>query len=128
MAEGPPEREFTRVVRAIDATLTSGERVLTGQVRDISLKGVFVLCDPALDVGTECRVVVQIGAGEESEFRAEALGSVARSTPDGLAVQFHDLVGVESYWNLRTLILLNSADPDRAEEELASHLGLRPRH
>jgi hypothetical protein len=127
MAEGPPEREFTRVAPAIGATLTSGERVLTGQVRDISLKGAFVLCDSAWDVGTECRVVVQIGPAEESEFRTEALGSVARTAPDGLAVQFHDLVGVESYWNLRNLILLNSEDPDRAEKELASHLGLHPR-
>ena len=126
--EETPEREFTRVTRAIDAQLTSEKRVVTGQVRDISLKGAFVLCDPAMDVGTECRVVVQIGPGEEGEIRAEALASVTRSAPDGLAVQFHDLVGAESYWNLRTLILLNSQDPEQAEEEFESHLGLRPRH
>jgi len=127
MADPPPEREFTRVTRSIDATLNSGGRVLTGQVRDISLKGAFVLCDPALAVGTECQVVVQVGPTDAPEWRVEAMGSVARCTPDGLAVQFHDLIGLESYWNLRTLILFNSADPERAEEELASHLGLRPR-
>ncbi len=118
------EREFTRVTRAIDATLTSGKRVLTGRVRDISLKGVFVACLSGWDAGTECDIVVQAPPIEGPEWRVEAKGSIARSGPDGVAVQFHDLVGLESYWNLRNLILFNAADPEKAEKELEAHVGL----
>ncbi len=124
MANPTGEREFTRVTRAIDATLTAGERVLTGRVRDISLKGVFVTCPSGWDAGTECDVVVQVPPSEGPEWRVEAKGCVARSGPEGVAVQFHDLVGLESYWNLRNLILFNAADPEKAEQELEAHVGL----
>jgi hypothetical protein len=124
MSDQGPQREFTRVKRAIEAELSSGEETLRGQVRDISLKGLFVLCEPRWQVDTHCFVVVLLGLDSAGALRVEGKARVARVEADGLGVEFFELLGLESYWHLRNIVLYNADDPERAEEEFASHLGL----
>jgi len=50
---------------------------------------------------------------------------VVRSAPDGIAIHFRELLGLDSYEHLRNLILHNAVDPDQAEQEFESHIGLR---
>jgi hypothetical protein len=127
MDERTPEREFTRVTRTIETELRAPAGVVHGLARDISLKGMFVECQPTLAAGTECEASVFLSTEEDPEWRVEAKGRVARVASDGLAIEFRDLIGLDSYWNLRSIVLYNSPDPERAEKEFAQHSGLRPR-
>jgi hypothetical protein len=127
MDEHPIKREFTRVRRATQAELSSGEETLRGQVRDISLKGLYVLCEPRWQAGTECQVAVKLGLDAEGELLVGARGKVVRVGSDGLGVEFTQLHGLESYWHLRNIVLYNAPDPEQAEQEFAAHVGLRRR-
>jgi hypothetical protein len=122
-----PHREFTRVAWTIETELRTMTETVRGLARDISLKGMFVECRSAIAVGTECDAVVHLSTDNDPEWRVEAKARVARVTADGLGVEFRDLIGLDSYWNLRSIVLYNSTDPELAEKEFAEHTGLRPR-
>lgn len=127
MGDHPIEREFTRVRRAIEVELRSGDEAVRGEVRDVSLKGLFARCDPCWPEGTECEVAVRLGLDAEGELRVEARGKVVRQDPDGLGVEFRELIGLDSYWHLRNIVLYNAPDPEQAEREFAAHSGLHRR-
>ena len=56
-----------------------------------------------------------------------ANGYVSRSLPDAMAIEFTELIGLESWQHLRNLILYNAEDPVRAQQEFDTHLGLKKR-
>jgi hypothetical protein len=62
----------------------------------------------------------------ESKLLIEADGNIVRSEPSSLAVEFTRL-DLDSYYHLRQLILNNTDDPEKAEQEFSSHWGIRPR-
>jgi hypothetical protein len=62
----------------------------------------------------------------ESKLLIEADGKIIRSEPSSLAVEFTRL-DLDSYHHLRQLILNNTDDPEKAEQEFSSHWGIRPR-
>jgi len=55
-----------------------------------------------------------------------AKGFVSRAGVGGMAIEFTDIIGLDSWDHLRGLVLLNAEDSQRAQEQLANHLGLRP--
>jgi hypothetical protein len=126
MADGPIEkRGFTRVpfnttveVRALDRVIRSQEGI------DISMGGVRLstreLVPPA---EVPCRVTINLG-GPENPIRIDATGMTIRSQGGSLAVKFID-IDLDSYQHLRQLIVNNTDDPDRAEQEFAAHWGIR---
>jgi hypothetical protein len=119
-------REFTRVHVPIDAELQLEDRVVTAQVTDVSMIGAYLAGCEAIPAGTKCRVVVFLD-GRTGRTRIEADGRVARSSAAGIGVEFEDLVGLDSYWHLRSLVVYNAKDPDAAEREVDEHLGIRRR-
>lgn len=119
-------REFTRVQVPIDAELQLEERVVTTQVTDVSMIGAFLAgCEP-LPIGTKGRFVIFLD-GRTGRTRIEADGRVVRSGESGVGLEFEDLVGLDSYWHLRSLVVYNAKDPDAAEREVDEHLGIRRR-
>lgn len=119
-------REFTRVQVPIDAELQLEERVIATQVSDVSMVGAFLAGCEAVAVGTKCRVVIFLD-GRTGRTRIEADGRVVRSGASGVGVEFEDLVGLDSYWHLRSVVVYNAKDPDAAEREVDEHLGIRRR-
>lgn len=68
--------------------LSSGEQVITGAIRDISIAGLFVITDERTAVGTGYDVEI-ILAGRHSRMVIEKMaGSVARCNGNGLAIKF----------------------------------------
>lgn len=90
----------------------------------MSLAGCFVSARTVPDLGTRCVAVLQLDAGSQ-EFEVAANGVVARVGPEGFAVHFEELLTLESYDNLKHVILYNAEDPESAQAELDAHLGLR---
>ncbi len=119
----PHRREFSRVpvhLRA-DVTLDGGVR-LEGTMENLSLKGGFLRTTGQAADGTPCDVRLHL---EGTEVEVHAQGKVVRPGPGGVAIQFMEIVGIDSLEHLRNLILFNTHDPDQVEQEFHDHLGLK---
>ncbi len=114
-------REFIRVRTRIPVDVEADGKTISGEVRDVSLNGLWMRTTVPVSERTPCRVTIHLA--EAITIRAE--GMVVRSGPDGVAVHFLELSEVDSYEHLRNLIRYNAVDPAEAEQEFDSHLGLR---
>lgn len=97
-----------------------------GQAQNVSRKGVSLLCDNPLPVGSDCKLSLLLG-GKEDPVRIDVGGKVARVDETGMGLEITEIVGMESFEHLRNLVLYNSSDTDRVEEEFQEHLGLKQR-
>ncbi|MBI4384513.1 MAG: PilZ domain-containing protein [Nitrospinae bacterium] len=120
-------REFTRVPIKIEVQIDSGGKsIFSEQTRDVSMKGLFMLCkNQTLAEGAACDVVLFLG-GREEGIRIEVKGMVERLTPQGMGIQFTE-IGLESYEHLQNLVLYNSPDAHKVEKEIKDHVGLKRR-
>lgn len=120
------KREFSRVSPRLDVVLATEARTIrSGQIQDVSMNGLFCVCDNPFPEGTGCRVTLLLG-GPEGPVRIETSGTVTRATESGNGVEFSG-IGVDDYHHLRNLVLHNAADPNLAEQEIKGHLGLKSR-
>ncbi len=117
-------REFTRINRSLEVVIELPGRMLAGRTRDVSLRGALITCDQVLSAGTTC-ICTLILDGGEGQVRIRTAGVVRRHVADGLAVRFDELLDPESYDHLCQLIRYNAIDPEKAEREIAEHLGLK---
>ena len=108
-------REGTRVHTALDGRVRSGGLVVRGRVRDLSLKGVYLLCRPHVQAGADCRVTLVL-TGAETPVPVEVDGRVVSIDERGMAIEFTEMP-VESLDYLRNLVLYNSSDTERVERE-----------
>lgn len=120
----PHRREFSRVAVNLRAEVTAAGTIhRDGAMENLSLKGGFFRTTSAPDEGQRCEVRLHLeGTGVE----VHASGQIVRSGPAGCAIQFTEIIGIDSLEHLRNLILFNSHDPAQVEREFKQHLGLRP--
>lgn len=117
-------REFTRINRSLEVVIELPGRTLAGRTRDLSLRGALITCGQELSLGTTCRCTMILDGGE-GQLRIQVAGVVMRHVKDGLAMRFDELLDGESYDHLCQLIRYNALDPEKAEREIAEHIGLR---
>ena len=121
------QREFTRVGPHFDARIVIDNEPV-GQVTtlDISMGGALVEYDGDIDEGSHCQLVISLVNNPELN-KITVLAHVARKDGNKLALEF-DSVDVDSYQHLEKLVLLNATDPESVQDELNSHLGIKPSH
>ena len=120
--EASNSREFTRVPTRIRAEVVAGDvRITDGAAQTLSLKGMFLACAERVPEGTECGITLLLGDGE---IRVEAEGRVVHAYPEGLALQFTRILGLESFEHLRKLVLYNAPDPGLVESEFDAATGI----
>jgi hypothetical protein len=123
MSNGSERREFIRVPFRIEVVLTGDHTtVVSADVRDVSLNGLYAACSGRLPPGSRCDVLLVLG-GPGSEARLSLRGRVARADKNGLGIEFVEM-GLDTYYHLRNLVLFNSHDQARVEQEFKDHLGL----
>jgi hypothetical protein len=119
----PHRREFSRVPVHLRAEVTvAGARLPDGTMESLSLKGGFFRCSAPPDEGVRCEVRLHL---DGTEIEVHTQGHVVRQGVDGAAIQFDEIVGVDSLEHLRNLILFNAPDPGQVEQEFHDHLGLK---
>jgi hypothetical protein len=119
------KREFSRVPIQLDVEISSPQPAPDScHVKDVSLKGIYLLCDNPLPIGSDCRVALLLGGGE-TPIRIEVGGTVARVDPTGMGLEIKEVVGIESFEHLRNLVLYNATDPNQVEQEFEGHIGLK---
>ena len=117
-------REFSRVDIKILATLQArGKETVSTGTHDISMKGLFVKSKADWALGTECEIRLTL-EGQNPPVNIEVKGKVQRVTEKGMAILFTE-VGLEAYEHLHNLVLLNTDDPEKTEQEFSNHLGLK---
>ena len=127
MALKPQEkREFIRVPFNTEVEIQAGNRTIRSKSGiNISLTGLHAATDQeeVPPAGTSCCAKIILRASE-TRVVIEAKGTVVRSRPGSLAVEFTEL-DLDSYNHLRQLIINNADDPGRAEQEFVDHWGIR---
>ena len=117
-------REFSRVGIKIQATVQAkGEEIISTGTHDLSMKGLLVKGKTDWPIGTECDIHL-ILEGQSPPVNIEVKGKVQRITEEGMALLFTE-VGLEAYEHLHNLVMLNTDDPDKVEQEFSNHLGLK---
>ena len=116
MAFEPAQHKFTRVPPTLKVHLTaSGMPLLGAVVGALNMKGMIVFTESRLNLGTPCEAVLSLKDGE-GEIRTT--GTVVSFHANGFRVEFLTIDSLESFINLRNLILLNMGDLEKAGEEL----------
>jgi hypothetical protein len=119
------KRAFIRVPLRMNTSLRTRDRTIwSSSTLDISMSGLRIASSEAPPPeGTPCEIEIVL-AEKPSSVIIDAGGTIVRSEPGTLAVHFTE-VDIDSYEHLRLLILNNAEDPDRAEQEVRAHWGIR---
>jgi hypothetical protein len=113
-------RKFTRVSPHLPVDVVADGKTISGEVRDISFEALWLPTAVPLSERTPCRITIHLA----ETIKISADGVVVRSESDGFAVQFVELLDLESYGHLRNLILYNTLDTATVEEEFDRHVRL----
>ena len=118
------EREFSRTPVQVAVTVIARDgNGVEGRSPTLSMNGMFVRCDGRLPTGAPCRVVLTLGEGA---VRVEVEGRIATHAADGMGIAF-ERVAPEDFGHLKKLVLYHAPDVERAEAEIAEHLGIKDR-
>jgi hypothetical protein len=119
-------REFTRANVPLYAELRVRENeIIRGKLENVSFSGLLLNCDDVLPEQTPCLVVLYLNEGQSAPA-IKARGLVIRHDGHSLAVQFLEIIGMESATHLANLVLYNSGNlADCVEAEFESHVGLK---
>jgi hypothetical protein len=77
----------------------------------------------APDPGTMCHASIVLQAFD-NRVAIEVSGKIIRAEPGSLAIEFTEL-DADSYHHLRQLIMHNTDDPEKAEQEFNAHWGIK---
>ncbi len=123
-------RGFTRIPFHTEVEVRAGGSIARSKDGfDVSMSGLSLAVESldaaAFAPGVPCEIRILLSASAD-QVPIEARGVIIRSAPGDLAVEFSEL-DLDSYQHLRLLILNNTAEPEKAEREFASHWGIKPR-
>jgi hypothetical protein len=120
-------REFTRVPVVLEAEVITGQSTIrVHHTKDISMNGIFLVAEEKLSLHTNCYLTLFLG-DRQSQQQIKVRGRVVRLEDEGMAFFFEEILGAESYIQLRNLLLYNAPDTEIVEEEVETHLGIKRR-
>ncbi len=125
MDSHPSERRsFVRVPFNAETEVLVDQRVIrSSEGIDISMSGLRLTSSETVKPGTLCQAKIILQT-PETRLAIEAKGTVIRSAAGTLGIQFTE-IDLDSYLHLRQLILYNTEEPEKAEQEFSSHWGIR---
>jgi hypothetical protein len=113
-------RNFCRVDFKVSALLQSEGVALKGEVKDLSLHGLYLETEELLAVGTPVEITIYLSATTEP-IVINVSGSVARLVPGGIGCAF-DKMDVDSFAHLRSIISYQGGDESKVMAEFAEYV------
>lgn len=113
-------RSFSRVDFTIDALLTQDDQVIRGEVKNVSLQGVFVETGQTLNPEKPVNISIHL-TGTSPEIAITATGNVVRADVKGLGIHFTK-VDVDSFVHLRNVVSYQCGDGDKVIGEFFKYL------
>ncbi len=124
MTDYTTQREFTRVPVHIWGTFRDGERELvTAEITSLSLRGCYAMTFESLPQGSEHPLTL-FTEDDDRALHITVRARIVRAGEDGMGIEFIEMP-LESYDHLRTMVLLNSTEPEKVEHEFRTHIGLK---
>ena len=114
------KRNFTRVGFTVSALLQGEGVAIKGEVRDLSLHGVYIETTELLPVGTPVEITIYLSATTEP-IVINVSGTVARLVPGGIGCSF-DKMDVDSFAHLRSIISYQGGDESKAMAEFTDYV------
>jgi hypothetical protein len=112
-------RSFSRVDFKVSALLQSEGVALKGEVKEVSMHGLFLETDQQLPVGTPVEITIYLSATVVPVV-INVKGTVARLMPGGIGCAF-DRMDVGSFAHLRSVISYQGRDESKVMAELAEY-------
>lgn len=111
-------RKQTRVHFETQVVLKSGESEIISNLnlRDISLKGMFVRTNKIIPIGAFCDIQILL-TGTSNPLYLSLKGRIVRHASSGLGLHFVS-IDADSYIHFKNLLMYNALDPDAMEKEL----------
>ncbi|WP_460597547.1 PilZ domain-containing protein [Geomonas sp. Red276] len=113
-------RNFSRVEFRVSALLQTDGAVIKGDVKDLSLHGLYLETDQHLEPGTPVEITIYLSAST-TPVVINVKGEVARLVPGGIGCHF-DKMDADSFAHLRSIITYQLADDDRVMSEFSDYL------
>ena len=120
------KRNFSRVDFRVSALLQSEGVALKGEVKDVSLHGLYLATDQLLPIGTPVEITIYLSAAVEPVV-INVTGTVARQMKDGIGCSF-DKIDVDSFAHLRSVIAYQGGDDARVMAEFADYVVAKSNH
>nr|WP_321465367.1 PilZ domain-containing protein [uncultured Desulfobulbus sp.] len=118
------KRRFSRIALKMPAKLTIGEDIFSLKTIDnLSVGGCSLEIAGTVPIGTECRLWIPLDSTNPG-LGVDVSGVVLRADEKSLGIRF-DTITPESLFHLHNLIRYNAPDPDRIDEEIVTHPGLK---
>ena len=113
-------RRNTRVeFHAVADVNFGGQTFLQRETDNLSLKGVFVKGVNG-SVGDNCDIKLHL-SGASSDMSLSMKAQVVRADPNGIGLEFYEM-DLDSFFHLKNIVLYNSGDPNKLEEEFHDQL------
>jgi len=94
-------REYQRVIVKLETEVQTGKKYqISGWTRDLSVKGVYVICTGKLPLGARCKCKLCLGNVLKGAPVIEVTGKIVRCDDLGVALQFSN-VAVECFKGFR---------------------------
>ncbi len=114
------KRRYVRVgfeasceVESLDGDFSPFEAEST---KDISLKGLYLITDRRLPLGTICLLKLKL-TGATSELVLDIKAKVVRTDDNGLAFLFEE-IDLDSFYHLKNILYYNSGEPEVIDKEI----------
>ena len=108
-------RNFSRVDFRVSALLQSEGVALKGEVKDVSLHGLYLETPEVLPIGTPVELTIYLSATADPVV-INVSGTVARLVPGGIGCAFAKM-DVESFAHLRSIITYQGGDETKVMAE-----------
>jgi len=112
-------RNFSRVDFRVSALLQSEGVALKGEVRDVSLHGLYLETPELLPLGTPVELTIYLSASSEPVV-INVSGVVARLVPGGIGCAF-EKIDADSFAHLRSIIAYQGKDESQIMSEFADY-------
>lgn len=113
-------RNFTRVDFKVSALLQAEGVALKGEVKDVSMHGLYLETDQLLPIGTPIEVTIYLSASIDPVV-INVSGTVARHMPGGIGCAF-DKMDLDSFAHLRSVISYQGGDESKVMAEFAEYV------
>ena len=114
------KRHFSRVGFKVSALLQAEGIALTGEVKDVSLRGLYFVTEELIPVGTPVEITIYLSASEPP-IVINVKGVVARLVPGGIGCAF-DKMDVDSFTHLRSIISYQGGDESKVMSEFTEYV------
>ena len=109
-------RKFSRVNFTVDASIKTADRQFRGDVKDLSMSGMFMLTAERLQLGHPVEITIVL-TGTSPEINVNFSGEVSRIDENGMGFSFRKM-DLDSYTHLKNIVAYNIDDAEKVNEEI----------